>query len=64
MSQVCVYRFQVWDHAIGDNVWASRMATLEAIRCVRGVADLLTETRVDKADLDRNEFYPEEKTSQ
>jgi hypothetical protein len=38
------------------------MATQEVIKRVHGVADLLTETRVDKADLDGNGFYPEEKT--
>lgn len=64
MDQVSVYRFQVWDHEVGDNVWGPRMATQETIKRVRGVADLLTETRVAKTDLDGNGFYLEEKTSQ
>ena len=58
MDQVSVYRFQVWDHKVRDNVWAPSMATQETIKRVRGVADVLTETRVDKADLDDNGFYP------
>jgi hypothetical protein len=62
MDEVSVYRFQVWDHEVRDNVWAPRMATQEAIKREHGVADLLTETRVDKADVDGDGFYPEEKT--
>ncbi len=53
-----VYRFQVWDHDTGDNVWAPRMATLEAIKRVNGAAELSTETLVEEAELDGNGFYP------
>ena len=38
MGEVSVYRFQVWDHEVRDNVWAPRMATQEAIKRVRGHA--------------------------
>ena len=62
MGEVSVYRFQVWDHEARDNVWAPRMATQEAIKREHGVADLLTETRVGKADVDGEGFYPEENT--
>lgn len=53
-----MYRFQVWDHNIGENVWAPRKATMEAIRRVNGVADLASAELVDKAGLDGNGFYP------
>ena len=53
-----VYRFQVWDHNMGENVWAPRMATLEAIKRANGVAEPLTETLVEEAQLDGNGFYP------
>jgi len=53
-----VYRFEVWDHNMGENVWAPRMATLEAIRRVNGVADPSTEMPVEEVDLDGNGFFP------
>lgn len=57
-DRIAVYRFEVWDQTIGDNVWAPRMATLETIRRVGGAADLGSETWVDRAALDSQGYFP------
>jgi hypothetical protein len=53
-----VFRFQVWDHNMGENVWAPRMATLEAVKRVNGAAEPSTETLVEESEVDGNGFYP------
>ena len=53
-----VYRFQGWDHNMGENVWAPRMATLEAVRRVNSSAKQSTETLVEELEIDGNRFYP------
>lgn len=53
-----VYRFEVWNHDTGENVWAPRMATLDAIKRVNGAADISSEMPVDASSLDGNGFYP------
>jgi hypothetical protein len=57
MDKVMVFRFHIWDDAIGENTWAPRMASLDAIRRFNGVADLKSALLVDIATLDGNEFY-------
>jgi hypothetical protein len=58
MEAATVHAFWVWDHNLGDNVRAPRMATLEAIKRVGGVPVEGTARSVDAADLDGNGFYP------
>jgi ribbon-helix-helix protein len=53
-----VYRFQVWDQNMGENVWAPRKATIEAIKRVNGTEDMSTETPVDESEVDGNGFHP------
>ena len=58
MDKVTVYRFQIWDQNIGQNVWAPRMATVGAIQRVNGAVDEATAQLVDRSALDCNGFYP------
>lgn len=58
MDKVTVYRFQIWDQNIGENVWAPRMATVGAIQRVNGAVDEATAQLVDRSALDGNGFYP------
>jgi hypothetical protein len=58
MNKVKVYRFQIWDQNMGENVWTPRSATLDAIKRVNGFADFPSEQTVDDAELDGNGFYP------
>lgn len=51
-DRVAVYRFQVWDPVVNDNVWAPRMATLQTIARSGGGADHTSEEWVDRAMLD------------
>jgi hypothetical protein len=55
---ILVFRFQVWDHNMGENVWAPRMATLEAVKPVNGSAEQSTETLVEESEIDGIGFYP------
>jgi hypothetical protein len=57
-DEVAVYRFQIWDPEVGDNVWAPRMATRETITRVGGAADPASETWVDRAALDGGGYFP------
>lgn len=57
-DQVAVYRFQIWDSVVNDNVWAPRMATLETIERSGGAADHTSEKWVDRAMLDGSGYYP------
>jgi hypothetical protein len=58
MDKVTVYRFQIWDQNIGENVWAPRMATVGAIQRLNGAVDEATAQLVDRSALDGNGFYP------
>ena len=58
MDKVTVYRFQIWDQNLGENVWAPRMATVGAIQRVNGAVDEATAQLVDRSALDGNGFYP------
>jgi hypothetical protein len=58
MDKVTVYRFQIWDQNIGENVWAPRMATVGAIQRVNGAVDEATAQLVDRSLLDAGGFYP------
>jgi hypothetical protein len=57
MDKVTVYRFQIWDQNIGQNVWAPRMATVAAIQRINGAVDEATAQLVDRSALDCNGFY-------
>jgi hypothetical protein len=57
MDKVTVYRFQIWDQNIGQNVWAPRMATVGAIQRVNGAVDEATAQLVDRSALDCDGFY-------
>jgi hypothetical protein len=58
MPPKAVYRFEVWDQNIGDNVIAPRFATLETIGRVNGVPIVESMRTVDGGDLDGSGFYP------
>jgi hypothetical protein len=57
MNKVTVYRFQIWDQNIRQNVWAPRMATVAAIQRINGAVDEATAQLVDRSALDGNGFY-------
>jgi hypothetical protein len=57
-DRVAVYRFEIWDHEVGDNVWGPRVATLEAIERIGGAADLASETWVNRSELDGSGYFP------
>ena len=58
VSAVSVYAFVIWDRERGGNVRPPRLATLAAIKRVRGVAIDGTGRSVDESELDGNQFYP------
>jgi len=58
MGVVSVYAFVIWDRERGGNVRPPRLATLEAIEKVRGVAVGGTRRDVDESELDGKQFYP------
>ena len=58
MDAVDVYAFVIWDRERGGNVRPPRLATLEAIGRVHGVAVDGTSRSVDESELDANQFYP------
>jgi hypothetical protein len=57
MKQETVYRFEVWDRANRTKSFAAQMGTKEAIRRLRGEADLESATAVDAAEIDGDGFY-------
>jgi hypothetical protein len=57
MEQLTVYRYEVWDRKEGKKHFAPLMATREAIRRVKGEADLTSALSVDIASIDSNGFY-------
>jgi len=52
-----VYRFQTWDREAGRYVWATGMGTPEAIRKVKGEADLASALVVARGQVDANGLY-------
>jgi hypothetical protein len=58
MGAVDVYA--IWDRERGGNVRAPRLATLEAIKRVHGVAVDGTRRSVDESELDGNQFLSRE----
>jgi hypothetical protein len=58
VGAVSVYAFVIWDRERGGNVRPPRLATLEAIERVHGVAVVGTGRSVDESELDGNQFYP------
>ena len=58
MNLVEVFKFEHVDEHNNATVRAPRMATLEAIDRVKGVAIESTMKMVDKSELDGNGFYP------
>jgi hypothetical protein len=57
-APVTVYTFIVWDHDRGANVIYPRMATLEAIRKMRGKVNEGTAWVVDASEVDADGLYP------
>jgi hypothetical protein len=64
MDAVDVYAFVIWDRERGGNVRPPRLATLEAIKRVHGVAVDGTSRSVDESELDANQFYPRKSNTQ
>jgi hypothetical protein len=62
MNLVEVFKFERVDENYNATVRAPRMATLDAIRRVKGVAIESTIQMVDKSELDGNGFYPKKET--
>ena len=58
MNPVEVYKFEHVDEHNNATVRAPRMATLDAIHRVKGVAIESAMNMVDKSELDGNGFYP------
>lgn len=58
IKNVAVYSFEVWDPEKGANVMAPRMGTPDAIRRVKGIADLESKQLVDPSEVDANGLYP------
>ena len=58
MGAVDIYAFVIWDRERGGSVRPPRLATLEAIKRVHGVAVDGTSRSVDESELDANQFYP------
>lgn len=63
MVDETVYRFEIWDRETLTRSFADRMGTKEAIRRLRGEADLESAKVVDLADVDSAGFYRETITS-
>jgi hypothetical protein len=57
-TNIAVYTFEVWDHQKGATIVATRMGTAEAIRRVKGMADLESKRLVDESTVDADGFYP------
>jgi hypothetical protein len=64
MGAVDVYAFVIWDRERGGNVRTARLATLEAIQRVHGVAVDGTGRSVDESELDWNQLYPRKSNTQ
>ena len=63
MDEETVYRFEIWDRETRTTSFADRMGTREAIRRLRGEADLSSAKVVRLADVDSAGFYREMITS-
>lgn len=64
MGTVEVYAFVIWDRERGGNVRPPRLATLEAISRVHGVAVDGSGRSVDESELEENQFYPRQSNTQ
>lgn len=56
-DRVAVYHFEVWDREQQKNVTAPHMGSQDAIRRMKGMADLESMQMVDRAALDERGFY-------
>jgi hypothetical protein len=56
MEQLTVYRYEVWNREEAKRHFAPRMATREAIRRVKGEADLTSAMTVGRDAIDSNGF--------
>jgi hypothetical protein len=63
MDEATVYRFEIWDRETRTRSLADRMGTREAIRRLRGEADLSSAKVVRLSDVDSAGFYREMITS-
>jgi hypothetical protein len=57
-TNIAVYTFEVWDRQKGATIVPPRMGTAEAIRRVKGMADLESKRLVDESTVDADGFYP------
>ena len=57
MTEETVYRFQIWDRETRTASFADRMGTREAIRRLKGEADLSSAKVVRLADIDNAGFH-------
>jgi hypothetical protein len=57
MSEVAVYSFEHWDAQQGATVICERLATADAIRKRKGMADLDSKRMVSSEDLNVDGFY-------
>ena len=57
-TTIAVYTFEVWDPQKGAIIVAPRMGTAEAIRRVKGMANLESKRFVDESTVDTDGFYP------
>ena len=57
-TSIPVYTFEVWDPLKGAIIVAPRMGTAEAIRRVKGMANLESKQLVDESTIDADGFYP------
>ncbi|HEY2402068.1 MAG TPA: hypothetical protein VGI23_17065 [Steroidobacteraceae bacterium] len=58
-----VYRFEIWDRETRTTSFAEHMGTREAIRRLRGEADLSSAKVVQLGEVDSAGFYREATTS-
>ena len=63
MIEETVFRFEIWDRKTRTTSFADHMGTREAIRRVKGEADLASAKVVRLADIDSAGFYREAITS-
>jgi hypothetical protein len=56
MSEVAVYTFESWDPEQGASVVCERMATADAIRKKKGMADLNSMRLVPLSEIDADGF--------
>jgi hypothetical protein len=57
VSEVAVYTFESWDPEQRASVVCERMATADAIRKMKGMADLSSVRLVPLSEIDADGFY-------